>query len=134
MTTSNSKTAKKYLRDISKKMSCSGSLRHVLLGELRSRVYDFAAEQSAVTFESLCEQFGTPEEVAHGFDCTEVTEDIKNRAKKYFGAKISAIALAVALVAVTAFLIVIIKESSGTVTISDAHEKIVGITNNITYK
>lgn len=121
MTTSNSKTAKKYLRDISKKMSCSGSLRHVLLGELRTRVYDFAAEQSAVTFESLCEQFGTPEEVARGFDCTEVTEDIKNRAKKYFGAKITAIALAVALVAVLIFLVVVIQETSGTIYITNAY-------------
>ena len=121
MTTSNSKTAKKYLRDISKKMSCSGSLRHVLLGELRSRVYDFAAEQSAVTFESLCEQFGTPEEVARGFDCTEVTEDIKNRAKKYFGAKIAVIALAVALVAVLIFLVVVIQETSGTIHITNAY-------------
>ena len=124
MTTSNSKTAKKYLRDISKKMSCSGSLRHVLLGDLRSCVYDFAAERSAITFEALCEQFGTPEEVARSFDCTEVTEDIKNRAKKYFGAKIAAIALAVALVAVLIFLVVVIKETSGAIHITDAYEVI----------
>ena len=122
MTRSNGKTVKKYLRDIGQKMSCSGSLRHVLLGDLRSRVYDFAAEQSAITFEALCEQFGTPEEVARSFDCTEVTEDIKNRAKKYFGAKIAAIALAVALVAVTVLLIIIVKGSSGTVEVSDVHK------------
>lgn len=115
MTRNNGKTVKKYLRDIGQKMSCSGSMRYALLGELRSRVYDFAVEQPAVTFEALCEQFGTPEEVARGFDCTEVTEDIKNRAKKYFGAKIAAIALAVALVAVTVFLVVVIKEKTGTI-------------------
>lgn len=122
MTTSNSKTVKNYLRDIGKRMSCSGSLRHVLLGELRSRVYDFAAERSAVTFEVLCEQFGTPEQVARGFDCTEMTENIKKRAKKYFGTKIAAITLAVALVGVTLFLVIVIKEKTGIIYITNAHE------------
>ena len=123
------KVCRKYLRDVKAKLPCSGSIKHVLIKDLGERISEFAAEQQ-ISYDELCLQFGTPAEVAHGFEGAEVSSDIKTRAKRYFKAKIAAAVLAALLVAVTVLLVVIIKESSGHIVASDAYE-ISGVFNRI---
>ena len=123
------KVCRKYLRDVKAKLPCSGSIKQMLIKDLGERISEFAAEQQ-ISYDELCLQFGTPAEVAHGFEGAEVSSDIKTRAKRYFKAKIAAAVLAALLVAVTVLLVVIIKESSGHIVTSDAYE-ISGVFNRI---
>ena len=123
------KVCRKYLRDVKAKLPCSGSIKQMLIKDLGERISEFAAEQQ-ISYDELCLQFGTPAEVAHGFEGAEVSSDIKTRAKRYFKAKIAAAVLAALLVAVTVLLVVIVKESSGHIVTSDAYE-ISGVFNRI---
>ena len=115
------KVCRKYLRDVKAKLPCSGSIKQVLIKELGERISEFAAEQQ-ISYDELCLQFGTPAEVAHGFEGAEVSSDIKTRAKRYFKAKIAAAVLAALLVAVTVLLVVIVKETSGRVEVSNVRD------------
>ena len=125
------KVCRKYLRDVKAKLPCSGSVKQVLIKDLGERISEFAAEQQ-ISYDELCDQFGTPAEVAHGFEGAEVSSDIKTRAKRYFKAKIAAAVLAALLVAVTVLLGIVIKEGSGKVVVSGPNdEKIVYYTGVI---
>ena len=124
------KVCRKYLRDVKAKLPCSGSVKQVLIKELGERISEFAADRDQVSYDALCDQLGTPAEVARSFEGAEVSSDIKTRAKRYFKAKIAAAVLAALLVAVTVLLVVIIKESSGHIVASDAYE-ISGVFNRI---
>ena len=115
------KVCRKYLRDVKAKLPCSGSVKQVLIKDLGERISEFAAEQQ-ISYDELCLQFGTPAEVAHGFEGAEVSSDIKTRAKRYFKAKIAAAVLAALLVAVTVLLVVIVKETSGRVEVSNVRD------------
>lgn len=115
------KVCRKYLRDVKAKLPCSGSVKQVLIKDLGERISEFAAEQQ-ISYDELCLQFGTPAEVAHGFEGAEVSFDIKTRAKRYFKAKIAAAVLAALLVAVTVLLVVIVKETSGRVEVSNVRD------------
>lgn len=115
------KVCRKYLRDVKAKLPCSGSVKQVLIKELGERISEFAAEQQ-ISYDELCLQFGTPAEVAHGFEGAEVSSDIKTRAKRYFKAKIAAAVLAALLVAVAVLLVVIVKETSGRVEVSNVRD------------
>ena len=115
------KVCRKYLRDVKAKLPCSGSVKQVLIKDLGERISEFAAEQQ-ISYDELCLQFGTPAEVAHGFEGAEVSSDIKTRAKRYFKAKIAAAVLAALLVAVAVLLVVIVKETSGRVEVSNVRD------------
>ncbi|MBQ9079779.1 MAG: hypothetical protein IJY27_01785 [Clostridia bacterium] len=128
------KVCQKYLRDIGKNLSCSAGVKHVLLHDFAERIYCYEAEVGEASYDKLCVEFGAPEDIAKSFEGAALSDNIRSRAKKYFVTKIIAVALAVALVAVTALLIYIIKEASGTTVVSDAYESVSGITNKITYK
>ena len=116
------KVCRKYLRDVKAKLPCSGSVKQVLIKELGERISEFAADRDQVSYDELCDQLGTPAEVAHGFEGAEVSSDIKTRAKRYFKAKIAAAVLAALLVAVTVLLVVIVKETSGRVEVSNVRD------------
>ena len=115
------KVCRKYLRDVKAKLPCSGSIKQMLIKDLGERISEFAAEQQ-ISYDELCLQFGTPAEVARGFEGAEVSSDIKTRAKRYFKAKIAAAVLAALLVAVTVLLVVIVKETSGRVEVSNVRD------------
>lgn len=116
------KVCRKYLRDVKAKLPCSGSVKQVLIKDLGERISEFAADRDQVSYDELCFQLGTPAEVAHGFEGAEVSSDIKTRAKRYFKAKIAAAVLAALLVAVTVLLVVIVKETSGRVEVSNVRD------------
>ena len=113
---------RRYLHEIKATLPCFGSKAHVMIKDIREKICELDFESGEPCYEELCEQLGTPAEVARGFGGTSIDNNIKQRAKRYFKVKILAAALAVLLVAVTALLIVIIKETSGRTVISNAYE------------
>ncbi len=104
---------RRYLHEVKADLPCSGSEAHVIIKDLREKIFELDFETGKPCYEELCEQLGTPAEVARGFGGTSIDNSIKKRAKRYLRAKMVAAILAVALVIVIAFLIVVIKEKSG---------------------
>lgn len=114
---------KRYLHEIKADLPCTDSEAHVIIKDIREKIFELDFETGEPCYEELCEQLGTPAEVARGFGCTSIDSSIKKRAKRYFKVKILAAVLAVLLVAVTTFTVIIIKEASGRkIVVSDAYE------------
>ena len=62
-----SKAASQYLREVKKRIPCSGSQKTEFLCQLEAEVIYYCEDHDGVDFTILSEAFGSPEEVANDF-------------------------------------------------------------------
>ena len=67
MNKTDKKTVKLYLSRVTDELTgCSWSIKKVFANDMRSRIAD-RFEGKEISYDSLCAEFGTPEEIAAGF-------------------------------------------------------------------
>ena len=115
------KTVKEYLNKVTSVLTgCSWSLKKVFAAELKSQIKDHF-ESREITYDALCADFGTPEEIDAGFYDRQEHEVLLKKAKRL---NIILVLLSVVLVIVVAYLLTLVFNLwdmvGGKVTISDA--------------
>ena len=63
------KVVKRYLKELKSALICSYSMKHVLLSTVKLRISELVSDSSTLSFEDLCNEIGTPEEIAHSLEC-----------------------------------------------------------------
>lgn len=113
---------RRYLSEVGDKLSCPKPLKTTFLGELRERINVFRSPDREVTMEALCEEFGSPEEIADGFfnreDYEELLRKTKTRAVRW---KIVSALVTVVLLVTIVFLVAVIRDSAGTYTVTNPY-------------
>lgn len=110
---------RRYLSEVGDKLSCPKPLKNTFLGELRERIDFFQSPDREVTMEALCEEFGTPEEIADGFFNREYYEELLRKTKtKAFRWKIVSALVTVILLVAIVFIVSVIRDSAGTITVT----------------
>ncbi|MCH5341155.1 MAG: hypothetical protein J1E01_06795 [Acetatifactor sp.] len=113
---------RRYLSEVGDKLSCPKPLKTTFLGELRERIDSFQSLDGEVTMEALCEEFGSPEEIADGFfnreDYEELLRKTKTRVVRW--RIVSALVTVILLVAIV-FIVSVIQESAGTFTVTNPY-------------
>lgn len=57
-----------YLKELSNQLCCSGKEKKEILSSLKNRLSEFESEHpTALKYEDIVEQFGSPKEVANSF-------------------------------------------------------------------
>lgn len=111
---------RRYLSEVGDKLSCPKPLRTTFLGELREGINSFRSPDRELTMEALCEEFGSPEEIAAGFFNREDYEALlrKTKARVVRWKIVSALVTVILLVAIV-FIVSVIRESAVTYTITN---------------
>lgn len=78
-----------YLKELSNQLCCSGKEKKEILSSLKNRLSEFESEHpTALKYEDIVEQFGSPKEVANSFlgeySSTQLHNLIKRRKIKHF--------------------------------------------------
>lgn len=78
-----------YLKDLSKQLCCSEKEKKEILSSLKNRLSEFESEYpTALKYEDIVEQFGSPKEVANSFlgeySSTQLHNLVKRRKIKHF--------------------------------------------------
>ncbi len=78
-----------YLKELSNQLCCSGKEKKEILSSLKNRLSEFESEYpTALKYEDIVEQFGSPKEVANSFlgeySSTQLHNLIKRRKIKHF--------------------------------------------------
>lgn len=102
------KAIKKYLKSVQRQLPCSYLVKKAIIKELRQTISEDYENQN-VTLEELTNKYGTPEEIAEGFQCA----DISKRLHKRVVIMRAAIACAVAIVVVLAVIFIVINCTGG---------------------
>ena len=73
-----------YLKELSKQLGCSGKEKKEILSSLKNRLSEFESEYpTALKYEDIVEQFGSPKEVANSF-LGEFDKTQKNKALLHY--------------------------------------------------
>ncbi len=116
----NRKTVKQYLKLVSKRLSVPKALKTAFIHDFRESVASFAAEHEDVTVEDLFHEFGTPNELAHGFASRKDYEALLEKAKKVtFRWRLISFIAAILIVALILLLVWIVHETSGAIVVSN---------------
>ncbi len=111
------KDLKKYYTSIKKNLSCSFNMKSVFIKELNNRVFDFLEDNPNATMENINENFGTPEEIAKGFD--KDNEYYKRKARNRLIIEISLLILLVVAITISSIVICnILNDLGGDITIT----------------
>ena len=114
------KIIRSYLSKVSEKLVCPKSLKAAFLSDLRERIQLFQSPDRELTLEVLCEEFGSPEEIAAGFFNREDYEELLNKAKiRVVRWKIICALVVVLLLVLFIFTVLFIHDSAGTIYVSD---------------
>ena len=78
-----------YLKELSNQLCCSGKEKKEILSSLKNRLSEFESEHpTALKYEDIVEQFGSPKEVANSFlgeySSTHLHNLVKRRKIKHF--------------------------------------------------
>lgn len=96
------KTVKDYLGQVTSALAgCSWSLKKVFAADLRSKIKE-RFESKGITYENLCDEFGTPEEIAAGFYDREEYGSLLKKSKQLN------VILAVSVVVLVAIIILLL--------------------------
>ena len=99
------KTVKEYLNKVTSVLTgCSWSLKKIFAAELKSQIKDHF-ESREITYDALCADFGTPEEIAAGFYDRQEHEVLLKKAKRL---NIILVLLSVVLVIVATVLLAVV--------------------------
>lgn len=111
---------RRYISEIGDKLSCSKPLKATFLGELREGIDSFRSPDRELTMEALCEEFGSPEEIAAGFFNREDYEELlrKTKARAVRWKIVSALVTVILLVAIV-LIVSVIREFTGTITVTN---------------
>lgn len=63
---SNNKVINLYLKEVSAKLNCTGSMKSVFLNELKENIANFTETASLITKDDLYKEFETPDEISDG--------------------------------------------------------------------
>ena len=102
------KAIKKYLKSVQRQLPCSYLVKKAIIKELRQTISEDYENQN-VTLEELTNKYGTPEEIAEGFQCA----DSSKRLHKRVVIMRAAIACAVAIVVILAVIAIVLACTSG---------------------
>lgn len=102
------KAIKKYLKSVQRQLPCSYLVKKAIIKELRQTISEDYENQN-VTLEELTNKYGTPEEIAEGFQCA----DSSKRLHKRVVIMRTAIACAVAIVVILAVIAIVLACTSG---------------------
>ena len=113
---------RRYLSEVGDKLICPKPLKTTFLGELRERIDSFRPPDQGVTMEALCEEFGSPKEIADGFFNREDYEELlrKTKARAVRWKIVSALVTVILLVAIV-FIVSVIRDSAGTFTVTNPY-------------
>lgn len=73
---------KKYLKDVSTKVVCSYTIKKFFISDLKNKLNDYFEDNQHITMDLIHSNFGTPEEIANGFDELK-TDKLQNQAKNF---------------------------------------------------
>ncbi len=112
-----------YVKAIEKDLKCSKALSSVFRKTLREQLYDFVEQCEArgetITYESLSERFGLPNEVADSFFSRSDYEELMKKAKKKaFIWKCAAFAGIILLIVIVVIFALYIRDASGKIIIT----------------
>ena len=120
--TNNKELIRRYLKSVSKKLNCKRSVKSAFIRELKDSVTSFTEDKQAVTTDELYAEFGTPEEISEGFmdrkDYAALLEKAKKTSLRW---RLIWIGVAVVALVIILFLVYVIRDSAGTVTVSNAY-------------
>ena len=113
---------RRYLSEVSDMLICSKPLKTTFLGELGERIDFFSSPEREVTMEALYQEFGTPEEIANGFFNREDYEELLRKTKtRVIRWKIISALITVILVVAIVFIVSVIREFAGTITVTNPY-------------
>lgn len=113
---------RRYLSEVGDKLSCPKPLKTTFLGELREGIDSFRSPGREVTMEALCEEFGSPEEIANGFFNREDYEELLRKTKaRVIRWKIVTALITVVLLVTIVFLVAVIQDSAITYTVTNPY-------------
>lgn len=115
MNKSSKPVIKKYLKTVSKEVICSYSIKKFFIKDLKHKILDFYQDIDNITPVMISTQFGTPREIAAGFNDLAMDKYIK-QAKKF---KILVSTLILFLVILLAILFIILHEYGNSIIITD---------------
>lgn len=114
------KIIRRYLCEVGDKLSCPKSLKNTFLGELKERIDFFRSSDREVTMETLCEEFGSPEEIADGFFNREDYEELLHKTKtRVVRWKIVSALITVILLVAIVFIVSLVREFAVTYTVTN---------------
>ena len=106
MNKTDKKTVKLYLSRITDELTgCSWSIKKVFANDMRSKITD-RFEEKEISYDSLCAEFGTPEEIAASFYDRDDYSALLKKSKRL---NIVLVVSVVMLIAVVIILVVIIE-------------------------
>lgn len=116
------KIIRSYLSKVSEKLVCPKSLKAAFLSDLRERIQLFQSPDRELTLEVLCEEFGSPEEIAAGFFNREDYEELLNKAKiRVVRWKVVCALVTVVLLVLFVFTVLAIHNSAGIYTVTNPY-------------
>ena len=119
------KLIKIYLKDVSSKLTCPRSVRSVFISELKNEIEDLIKEKRDLTYEMLCERYGSPDEIANGFydrsDYSRLLQKAKKKAKRWKILCIIAAILLVLAIGLIIYAYITLGEYSGSVKVSNSN-------------
>lgn len=71
-----------YLRDLSAALICSRSVKKAFLSDIKYRIAELKSVNAILTAEELYREFGSPSEIANGFEKREDIKILKSRIKR----------------------------------------------------
>ena len=111
-----------YLKNVAKNLQVSRILKSTFIHELKDSVTSFVSENKNITIDDLYNEFGTPEEISEGFlDRKDFATLLKKSQITSFRLRIICICSVILCIIIFIFLIWVIHESSGTITVTDAY-------------
>ena len=120
MTKQVNKIVKNYLKDVSKELNCSFSLKNTFLKATKEKILEYTNDKGSITTEDLYADFGKPNEVAlHLFDKEEYSNLI-SKAKKRARLLCAVLTITIILLVVS-FLFInhLLETYGGAVTVSN---------------
>ena len=102
------KAIKKYLKSVQRQLPCSYLVKKAIIKELRQTISEDYENQN-VTLEELTNKYGTPEEIAEGFQCADISKKLHKRVVIMR----AAIACAVAIVVILTVIAIVLACTSG---------------------
>ena len=117
------KLIKSYLKDVSSKLTCPRSVRSVFISELKNEIEDLIKEKRDLTYEMLCERYGSPDEIANGFydrsDYSRLLQKAKKKAKRWKILCIIAVILLALAIGYLVYASIVLVSYSGTFNVSN---------------
>lgn len=119
----NNKIYKLYIKELNNSLICSSSLKKAFIKDLKQQLSGM--EDEVLSTEDLHRKFGTPNDIAKGFENRDDIDRLKRAAKKYHRSKIVFwISLLLAFLAILISIIVICSnEDYHSETIINSYEK-----------